>query len=73
MVANNLKPCPFCGGTASRSVFPITKYYYEAQAHCNICGAEIRQKISIACWVKNPESVAKRQISRLWNRRIEKK
>ena len=66
-----LKPCPFCGGRSSRGVKPITSYYYEAQAHCEICGAELRIKVSMGPWVKNPEREAKRKISRLWNRRAE--
>lgn len=64
-----LKPCPFCGGKASRGVGAMTPYYFEAQAHCECCGAEIRYRISVAYWYKNPEKEAKRQISRMWNRR----
>lgn len=64
-----LKPCPFCGGKASRGVGEIARGYYECQAHCEICGAEIRNRYCVGSWVQNPERVAKGFISRLWNRR----
>lgn len=66
-----LKPCPFCGGRASRGVGAIAERYYECQAHCEICGAEIRHRYSMGRWVKNPEKAAKSYISRLWNRRAD--
>lgn len=70
---NELKPCPFCGGEASRGVGKAcsSDYYYEVQAHCERCGAEIRHKYSLSMWTKNPEREAKRYISRLWNRRVD--
>ena len=64
-----LRPCPFCGGIATRSARAITAYYYEVEAHCNYCGCEIRHKVSMGCWVKNPEREAMRWVSRLWNKR----
>lgn len=69
-----LKPCPFCGGKASRGIGAIDECenprYFECQAHCEICGAEIRVRYYIPRWVKKPEREAKRYISMLWNRRV---
>lgn len=71
----NLKPCPFCGGRASRGIGAIDEcenpHYFEVQAHCEHCGAEIRHRYHIPRWVKNPEREAKRYISSLWNRRTD--
>ena len=67
---SELKPCPFCGGKVSRGVGKITENYFECQAHCEICGAEIRHKYATPRWIKNPEREAKRFISRMWNRRV---
>lgn len=66
-----LKSCPFCGGKASRGVGLIcqSEYYFECQAHCEHCGAEIRVRYNVYRWVKNPEREAKRYIARLWNTR----
>ena len=65
-----LKPCPFCGGEAIRSIKPIVEnHYYDTVAFCVNCGCRIRSKISLPRWIKNPESEAKRRISLLWNRR----
>ena len=67
-----LKPCPFCGGVAERSASPITEWYFQVEAHCMHCGAEIRHRVSLPAWTKNPEKEAKRYISRMWNGRSEK-
>lgn len=66
-----LRQCPFCNGDASRSVRKIKgdDYYFEAEAHCHLCGAEIRKRIYFGPWVKDPEIEAKRRISMMWNRR----
>lgn len=66
-----LKQCPFCGGNASHSVDLIcqSKYYFECQAHCEKCGAEIRMRYNAPHRVKSPQREAKRYIARLWNTR----
>ena len=71
---DTLLPCPFCGCKASRSVGLIceSEYYFECQAHCEKCGAEIRMRYNVPHWVKNPEKEAKRYIARLWNTRTPK-
>lgn len=67
----NLKNCPFCNGDASRSVSKIkgNENYWEIEAHCHRCGAEIRKRIYFGPWTKDPEREAKRIISMMWNRR----
>lgn len=71
-MATELKPCPFCGGKAERVVKVYAgKYYYIGVVNCISCGCEIRQKISMGSWIKNPEREAKRRVTRLWNRRVE--
>lgn len=66
-----LKNCPFCNGVSSRSVRRIygSKNYWELEAHCHKCGAQIKVRMNFGPWTKNPEREAKRRISMMWNRR----
>lgn len=69
-----MKPCPFCGAEAKRTIAPAKGRpmgVYIATIRCTNgnCGAEIHTLYSAPAWMKNPIRQARLDIERRWNRR----
>ena len=56
-----LKPCPFCGGTAEIKFGPMYEYVYVA---CEICGASTHTK------ERSVKYCATDEAAKAWNRRV---
>ena len=56
-MADELKPCPFCGGKAS-----IMRYSYITKEHYCFC---------TSCKVRMPNSLTREEAIERWNRRAE--
>lgn len=64
-----LKPCPFCGGKANRTIISDgDKSVFRLAVECR-CGASMAITYSAGRWIKDPEKTAKAYIARKWNRR----
>lgn len=59
MEHNELKPCPFCGGTEA---YLATNCYGQNYVRCP-CGAVV--------WGKDDEIPSEKQIAKIWNRRAD--
>ena len=55
----DLKPCPFCAGSASVNYVPFSRMYGEYRVICKQCG------------VMTEASTDKQEAMKMWNRRVD--
>lgn len=79
MTDNELKPCPFCGGTDIRLSIKRTEYPYWYSAlycrSCNCYGARTRVTVLKKGWISRVEiersADVRHKAIEAWNRRVE--
>ena len=67
-----MKPCPFCGAGARRSIAPAKGHpmgTYIATIRCVACGAEMHTLYPAPPGMKDPQRQARLEIERRWNMR----